>query len=499
MLSRVIRMLPRPGRFVREFRHRFATFILTLASVGLSIDVAKSTELADDDRLPNIILIFADDLGWMDVSYQGSKTCRTPNLDRLATQGMVFSDAYATAGNCAPSRACLISGTYTPRHHVYAVGNTARGPKRLMRLVPVPNKGGIPKENITLADALKVAGYVTGQFGKWHLAGPDGALPTEQGFDVAFNSFGEGPLPEGSGGNKKGPPDDPKGVYALTHKACEFIEANKDRPFFCYLPHHAIHTPLQARPGTLRQFQDSPQQQKPRPLYAACTYDLDDSVGILLAKLKKLNLEENTLVVFTSDNGATNQSPQEPLRGNKGGYYEGGIREPFIARWPGVIKPGTTCRVPITNLDLYPTFLEAGGASVPEGKILDGESLVPLFKGGDALQRQAIFWHFPGYLNSPVIRGRDPIFRTRPVSVIRKGDWKLHLYHEEWQLDGGRDKITTNNAAELYNLAKDIGERKNLANAQPQKRDELLDDLLAWFKATDAKLPTEPNPDYRPE
>jgi arylsulfatase A-like enzyme len=186
------------------------------------------------------------------------------------------------------------------------------------------------------------------------------------------------------------------------------------------------------------------------------------------------------------------------LRGSKGGYYEGGIREPFIAYWPGVITAGATNATPIHNVDLYPTFLAAAKAKVPAGKTLDGESLLPLFKGPGALQRQAIFWHFPGYLDDPVIRGRDPVFRSRPVSVIRKGEWKLHLYHEEWQLDGGRDKLATNQAVELYHLASDSGERNNVAHTVKAKRDELLNDLLQWFKSVNAPLPTARNASYAP-
>ena len=187
--------------------------------------------------------------------------------------------------------------------------------------------------------------------------------------------------------------------------------------------------------------------------YAACLYDLDAGVGALLDKLQSLGIAENTLVILTSDNGGTQQSSQEPLRGNKGGYYEGGIREPFIAFWPGVIAPGTTCDVPVINVDLFPTFLAAAGVQPPEGKRLDGEDLMPLLKGSGSLKRDSVFWHFPGYLDGPVIRGRDEDirlgFRTRPVSVIRKGDWKLHLFHEEWQLDGGRENAVGSGAIEL--------------------------------------------------
>ena len=455
---------------------------------------------------PNIVLIFADDQGWMDTGYQSDGKFLTPNLDRLAAQGMVFTDAYAPAGNCMPSRACLLSGNYTPRHHVYAVGSPDRGASSLQRLIPIPNRHGLGSDFVTIAEALKAAGYATGHFGKWHLAGKDGALPSQQGFDETYDSFGNGELKEGSEGNKRGPPEDPKGVFTLTRKACDFIERNKDRPFFCYLPHHAIHSPLQTTPETEKRIEArrhgtnaaTDAATKPSTKYLGCTYDLDASVGMLLDKLRALGLEENTLLVYTSDNGATPGSPQEPLRGNKGCYYEGGIREPFIVRWPAVIRPGSRSSVPVSLVDLFPTFLAAAGVSAPQGKTLDGESLLPLLSEKGALHRKAIFWHFPGYLDRPVIRGRDPVFRTRPVSVIRKGDWKLHLYHEEWQLDGGRDGIDTNNALELYNLRSDIGERDNLAVKEPEKRDELLDDLLAWFDATDALLPSEPNPKYDP-
>ena len=308
---------------------------------------------------------------------------------------------------------------------------------------------------------------------------------------------------QSSGGWSKKQPDNPKGIYSLTKAAGEFMEKNKDRPFLVYLPHYAIHTGLQARSSTLARFQvKTPGRQHHDALYAACTYDLDDGIGILLGKIKELGLEDDTLVVFTSDNGGTQQSSQEPLRGNKGGYYEGGIREPFIVRWPGVTKPGSHCDVPVINVDVFPTMLAAAGIPVPAGKVLDGESLLPLLNGEGALGRRAIFWHFPGYLDNPVIRGREldvrTGFRSRPVSVIHKGDWKLHLFHEEWQLDGGRANMARNHAVELYNLKDDIGERNNLAETNTAKRDELLDELLAWQKNVHATMPSQPNPQYDP-
>jgi arylsulfatase A-like enzyme len=457
-----------------------------------SIVLVSSSALAQPPR-PNIVFIFADDLGWKDVGYQGTDFYETPNIDRLAKEGMVFSQAYAGAGNCAPSRAVLLSGQYSPRHSVYAVGDTKRGPVNLMRMEPIPNKSGLAPAQVTMAEALKAAGYVTGLFGKWHLGGKDGASPKEQGFDVYFDSRSPDP------NQRRDEPNDPKGIYSLTRAAGKFMEENRSRPFFAFVSHHAIHTALEARPSSLAKFKaKAPGAQHKGALYAACLFDLDDGVKLLLDKLKELGLDKNTLVVFTSDNGGTQQSSQEPLRGNKGGYYEGGIREPFIAYWPDVIKPGTRSDVPVMNIDLYPTFLAVAGATPPQGKTLDGESLLPLFNGTGRLKRQAIFWHFPGYLDDPVIRGRDSVFRTRPVSVIRKGDWKLHLYHEEWQLDGGRDKLATNNAVELYHIAADIGERNNLANANKAKRDELLKELLSWFRSVNAPLPTAKNPAYAP-
>jgi arylsulfatase A-like enzyme len=496
-----VRMISRIGLSPLVSRLAFI-LLLPILMMGHSVAIANqiSSPMRPATSQPNIVLIFADDLGWKDVGYQSEGTFLTPHIDQLARDGMVFTNAYASAGNCAPSRACLLSGRYTPAHHLFAVGSTERGPKELMRLDPVPNRDGLASRFVTMAERLRSAGYATGHFGKWHLAGKDGALPSQQGFDVTFDSFGDGVRPEGSEGNRTGPAEDPKGVFTLTRKACEFIEANRDVPFFCYLPHHAIHTPLQVRAETRTLFEKSTDASIPSVVYRGCTYDLDASVGSLISKLRELGLEKNTLVIFTSDNGATKGSSQEPLRGNKGGYYEGGIREPFIAYWPGQITADQVCDVPIINVDLYPTFLDVAGvitgqsnrANDPDDvSALDGESILPLLTGqANGLARESIFWHFPGYLDRPVTRGRDPVFRTRPVSVIRKGDWKLHLYHEPWLLDGGLEKLAENDAIELYNLREDIGERHNLALANPAKRDELLQDLLAWFDRSGAPLPT---------
>jgi len=286
-------------------------------SGGESLSAEVSTGRPDR---PNVVLIFADDLGWQEPGYAGSDFNETPHLDRLAKQGMVFTQAYAAAGNCAPSRACLLSGQYTPRHGVYAVGTTDRGRPELMRLVPIKNTGGLPPEEFTLPKAMKSAGYTTGMFGKWHLDGNQGSAP-EQHFD--FVKVG------GHSWSKK-IEDDPKAIFSITTAACEFMEANKDRPFFAYVSHYAVHSVLESRAAVLAKFKEkSPGKLHQNANNAACLAELDEGVGLLMKKLAELGLEEKTLVVFTSDNGGTAES-QEPLRGKKGSYYEGGIREPMI-------------------------------------------------------------------------------------------------------------------------------------------------------------------------
>lgn len=436
--------------------------------------------LASAQQKPNIVLIFADDLGYKDVGFTGSKIFETPNIDLLSQKGMVFPNAYAGAGNCVPSRACLLSGLYTPRHGMYAVASTTRGPRKEMKVVPVKHTKELAPGFITMAEALKKEGYTTGIFGKWHLGSRAEVMPKAQGFDVYYDSS------QGSSGSRKNKSEDPKGIFSLTNAAIRFMKENKSKPFFTYLAHHAIHSDQEAKRETIEYFRKKGLDSK-MATYAACTYNLDESIALVMAFLKKEGLDKNTLLIFTSDNGAVQQSSQEPLRGNKGGYYEGGIREPFIAYWPGKIKAGTVNKTPIINLDLYPTFLALAGNNDPG---LDGENLMPLFAGQTpTTKRQTIFWHFPGYLNNPVNRGRDSIFRSRPVTAMRKGDWKILLYHEEWILDGGIERINTNNAVELFNLKVDEGERNNLASVNKRKRDELLNDVLAWFKATNAKLP----------
>ena len=435
------------------------------------------------DNKPNIILIYADDQGWMDIGYQTKGQFQTPTLDKMAREGMTFTNAYTNAANCQPARACLLSGNYTARHHVFAVNSTNRGPKEKMRLVPCPNRDGLAVGDITIADALKGAGYATGHFGKWHLytkngKGGGGALPSQQGFDVTYDSFGDGELPEGAKGNKPGPKSDPKGVFDLSSQACDFMEENKDKPFFIYLAHHAPHGPVNSRNST---------REKINNPYEACVYDLDESVNRVLDKIKDLGIEKKTLIIYTSDNGGCVKN-QKPLRGEKGMYYEGGIRVPMIALWPGVIESGSTCEQPVMQIDLFPTYIKLARTKID--KELDGVNLLPLFKQTGSLKRESIYWHMPGYLDRSKSGARDKNFRTRPVSVIRKGKWKLHLYLEEWILDGGIEKIDTNRAVELYNIDKDISEKNDLALQRKDVRDELLNDLLNWHECVKAPIPS---------
>ncbi len=461
----------------------------TILSLFCMLDV-----LAEAQR-PNILFLFADDMAWNGTQITGSDYYNTPNLDQLSREGMTFTQAYASGANCVPSRACLMSGQYTPRHGRYGVRDPSQfrkeeSKKSLLqrRLLPILDTPSLPPDSPTLAEALSQAGYATGCFGKWQNGEGKENSAKGRGFDVAMDK--EKPEEKMN--------DDPKGVYSVSSQVCDFMETHRDQPFFAYVSYHGIHIPLQARPETFKRFKTKePGIKHNNPLYAACTYDLDDSAGIILRKLDQLGLRENTVVIFSSDNGS-HRSSNEPLRGAKGCYYEGGIRVPLFVRWPGKTVPGTKCDVPVSNIDFYPTFLSIAGVSAPQDTLLDGVDIKSLFSGASSVNRDTIFWHYPGYQSVPVPRGRDNVFRTPPVSVIRKGDWKLHLFHEEWVLDGGSQDPAGSKAVELYNLKDDPGEHSNLAASKPEKRDELLADLLEWIKETGAPISSEPNPTYDP-
>lgn len=449
---------------------------------------------ATDSSKPNIVFILIDDMGWKDVGYMGSPYYETPNIDRLAHLGMRFNQAYASSSNCAPTRASLLTGQYTTRHGVYTVGNPDRGDEALRRLLPLDNSLSIPLDKISIAKALKPAGYVSAAVGKWHV----GNTPQQHGFDFGIDreELGyKGHLKDG----------DKYLTDKLTDIAIDFMEKNNPKktgkPFFLYLAHHAIHTPIQAKEGYSDKYKKKDGVDcHNNPEYAAMIQSVDESVARVNAALEKMGISQNTILIFFSDNGGHGAiTCQRPLRGGKGMYYEGGIREPMFVYWPGTIPSGTSCDQPIMSTDFYPTFLSLAGVTPPKNYVLDGVDITPLFRGVSSIEREPLFWYFPAYLEA--YKGltedsRDPAFRTRPVSVIRKGNWKLLLYHEEWSLDGGMKNIANNNAVELYNLKNDIGERNNLANSKIKKREELLQELFRLHEKTGATIVSKPNDKY---
>lgn len=377
-----------------------------------------------------------------------------------------------------------MTGQYAARTGIYTVGGIDRFDWSSRPLRPVDNAERLPLDKITIAQRLKSNGYATAMFGKWHLGSDAAYHPSKRGFDEAIVSMGvhfnfeTNPVVEY-----------PKDQYLadfLTDKAVDFIQRHRSEPFFLYLPHYAVHSPHQAKPDWIAKF-------KPKagvgghdnPTYAAMIASVDESVGRVMKTLDDLKLADNTLLVFSSDNGGVGGYVREgikesgdvtdnaPLRSGKGSLYEGGTRVPFIARWPGVVKPGTTCETPAIHVDIHPTLLDVAGVKTPSEQPLDGESLVPLLRDSKAsLKREAIYQHFPGYLGA----GKDS-WRTTPVGLIQIGDWKLMEYFEDHRL-------------ELYNLSEDIGESKNLATLRPDKLDELKTKMLAWRKSINAPMPT---------
>ncbi len=441
---------------------------------------------------PNIIFILADDLGYTDVACFGSKYYETPNIDKLAAQGMKLTNHHHHQ-NCQPTRAALMSGQYAPRTGIYTVGGIDRFDWSTRPLRPVDNVTSLPLEKVIIARALKTAGYATGMFGKWHLGQKDEFHPGKRGFDEAIESSGV------HFNFKTDPPVEyPKGQYladVLTNKAVDFIGRHKAAPFFLYLPHFGVHSPHQAKPELIAKFKDKPGVGgHNNPTYAAMIASVDESVGRVMAELEKQGIADNTVIIFASDNGGVGGYEREglkksgditdnaPLRSGKGSLYEGGTRVPFIVRWPGVTTAGSSSGIPTIHVDLYPTFLEIAGAPAPENQPLDGESLAPLFRDPKAaLKRDAIYQHFPGYLGAG-----ENTWRTTPVGLIQSGPWKLMEFFEDHRL-------------ELYNLNDDIGETKNLATAQPDKVRELHAKMIAWRESVGAKMPTPNTPTEAPK
>ncbi|XZE18616.1 sulfatase [Pirellulaceae bacterium SH449] len=457
---------------------------------------------AADHARPNIVFILADDLGQRDLGCYGSAFYDTPHLDQLAKDGALFTDAYAACPVCSPTRASILSGQWPQRTGITDYIGAPMTPeqwKRNTKSLPAPYSDRLALDTPTLAKAMKGAGYATFFAGKWHL-GPEGWWPENQGFDINMGGIDRGgPY----GGNKYFSPygnprlsDGPEGEHLPDRLATEtnkFIEANKDNPFFAYLSFYSVHTPLIGRDDLIRKYEEKRERlglqeawgtEDPRDVrlvqdhavYAAMVEAMDLAVGKVLAKLDELGLRDNTLVIFTSDNGGLSTSEgwptsNLPLRGGKGWMYEGGIREPLLVRWPQIVQDGSVMSTPVSSPDFFPTLLEASGTKPQPNQTIDGLSLIPVFKG-NTLPERALFWHYPHYGNQG----------GAPSAAIRRGDWKLI----EWQEDG---------RTELFNLANDLGEQNDLAASEPQRATQLHEELQAWQKLVGAKFPIA-NPNY---
>lgn len=474
-------------------------FLLFLLLASLVTPQAAEPAATSASR-PNIIFILADDLGWADLPVYGNRFNEAPNLTRLAEGGMRFTDAYAAAPVCSPSRASIMSGQYPAR---VGIIDFIPGHWRPFEKVTVPSNHTqyLPTGIVTVAEALKKAGYTTALFGKWHLGNQKEYHPSNQGFDEA--NVGQGYF------HVKFDPareDSKEKIMAerLADFGIDFIERNRTKPFFLFLSHWDVHVQFDAEQQRIDKFLKKPAVAgyPCHAVYAAMIEQMDHSVGRVLDKLDALGLRDKTLVVFFSDNGGQisndrypgvkeakmpllmpskrdiyRDTPLDfiatsnvPLRGEKGTLYEGGIREPLIMSWPGRIKPGSKCKTPVTSVDFYPTFLELAGAAKPESQVLDGQSLLPEMLNGATNPERAIYWHYPVYHHDV------------PSSAVRKGGWKL----VENLVEG---------TSSLYHLDTDIGETTDLAEAFPEKTKELRALLKQWQADVKAEFP-KPNPAF---
>ena len=436
---------------------------------------------------PNILLIMADDLGWMDLHCQGNTLIDTPNLDRLAGQGMRFTDGYASAPVCTPTRAAMMTGQSPARLTItnHAPGHPQDYAPPGAAVLEADNAKYLPLDHVTIAERLKQVGYATGFIGKWHLSSRRGQgntpprerdlRPEHQGFDVNVGGCSYG-----------GPPTyfDPykipalknrrKGEYLperLADESIAFLSRPRTKPFFLALWNYAVHYPREAPADLIAKYSTRRGRGIKIQAYAAMVEGMDKAIGRVLAALDALGLAETTLVIFTSDNGSLD-GDNRPLRGVKGYLYEGGIRVPWIVRWPGVVKPGTTCSTPIISTDTYPTLLEAAGLVPAAGKVLDGLSIVPLLRQSGTFKRDAIYFHYPNYAFHK---------RNRLGSAIRQGPYKLIKHYD----DG---------SVELYDLDKDIGERNDLSTKFPARARQMKAKLELWLKQSGAKIPKRAAP-----
>ena len=461
------------------------------------------------DKKPNFVFILVDDLGWIDTGCYGSKFYETPNIDRLAAEGMRFTDAYAACAVCSPTRAAVMTGRYPARlgvtdwirsrFHGGKIPADKKNPTEYVgaknkKLLCPPNALWMELEEITIAEALKSAGYTSCHIGKWHL-GADDWYPDRQGFDFnvggcdfgqppnyfdPYSRKGQGPIPTLSPRRK-----DEYLTDREADEAVKFIRRHKDKPFFLYMAHYAVHTPIQGKADLVAKYKAKKPTNQKNPTYAAMVESVDDAVGKICSALDELNLAERTIIFFTSDNGGLmGVTSNVPLRAGKGYPYEGGIREPLIVRWPKVIKPGTVSHEPVTSVDYFPTICQAAGVPLPRDRDIDGVSLLGHLKssGIQKLNRDTLFWHFPHY------RGN-----IMPYSIIREGNWKLIKRY-----DTSASSVEPGKTFELYNLKGDLSESNDLSEVLPSKVRQLDAKLRRWLRLTGAKLP-RPNPEYDPD
>ena len=456
-----------------------ALLVAVAATAILTATAGARDALAQSKRAPNIVLVLVDDLGWADLGCYGNTFHETPSIDRLAREGMRFTDGYAACTVCSPTRAALLTGRYPARLHVTDWIAGHERPKAPLKIPDWTKR--LVKDEVTIAEALGAAGYATAHIGKWHLGG-EGFAPKDQGFAVAIGGDHRGQPP--SYFSPYGIPaisDGPKGEFLTDREAAEaakFIADNKDRPFLLCLCHYAVHTPLAGKPEVIAHYRAKAKRESlsRNATYAALVDSVDQSTGRVLAALDEHGLTQNTLVVFTSDNGGLalrDVTTNAPLRSGKGSPYEGGHRVPVIVRWPGVVAAGTTSETPVSTIDFFPTLLAAAGVAPPEGVTIDGVDLKPVLARSGNVERDALYWHYPHY---------HPGGAT-PYSAIRRGKYKLIEYFED-------------RPAELFDLAADLGETTNLADAMPDVAQDMLERLARWRASVGAQLPT-PNPNRK--
>ncbi|MCK0148230.1 sulfatase [Arenibacter sp. F26102] len=471
------------------------TFIIFQIFIIAPVLVLGQQEVLLENKQPNIVFIMADDLGWADLPIYGNGFNESPNIDQLAKEGMRFTNAYTAGAVCSPTRASIMTGQYPARNGIidFIPGHWRPNEKLI---VPVNRTQYLPQEMTCIAESLKEQGYETGYFGKWHLGFLDEQHPNQHGFDQASTANGKfynlefkPPKPNVASSNRFS--------EIITDYGLDFINKNKDQPFFLFLSHFDVHVQLDADIALINKYKKK-EKAKGYPsnaIYAAMVEHLDISVGRIMDRLKELNIDENTLFVFYSDNGGLNKrydkaplvandkqniytndsllyiaSSNKPLRGEKGNLYEGGIRVPLIVKWPKNVKQGVDSDELITSVDFFPTFLDITGANQPENQVLDGKSILPELLGYSYDSRRSLFWHYPVYHHGV------------PASAVRKGNWKLIEFLDDHHV-------------ELYDLHADIGEKTDLSLVNTSKTKELKSLLNHWRMDVAAPMPM-PNPSF---